>query len=184
MGLGLCHGFSDILLLWRGVSPVEGPDRERDSLSWGWVLTLASPASCTPPHAKSFFFSTSALMLPCVPQGAVIADKVNWVGCQGSEPHFRGFPCSLWILFHFLTVQASRQSVDPSQETGESGPVRPLGLSLPRPALHRLPAVARMSGSPRLQPSPLSPAPGCAPQTWGWVRLLPGFLIATSLLYF
>uniref|UniRef100_A0A8D1G7N2 Sulfhydryl oxidase n=1 Tax=Sus scrofa TaxID=9823 RepID=A0A8D1G7N2_PIG len=53
-------------------------------------------------------------------EGAVIADKVNWVGCQGSEPHFRGFPCSLWILFHFLTVQASRQSVDPSQETAKA----------------------------------------------------------------
>lgn len=54
MGLGLCHGFSDILLLWR-VSPVEGPDRERDRLLWGWVLTLASPASCTPPRMPSPF---------------------------------------------------------------------------------------------------------------------------------
>uniref|UniRef100_A0A8C0GU09 Sulfhydryl oxidase n=1 Tax=Chelonoidis abingdonii TaxID=106734 RepID=A0A8C0GU09_CHEAB len=30
---------------------------------------------------------------------------VTWVGCQGSEPHFRGYPCSLWTLFHLLTVQ-------------------------------------------------------------------------------
>ncbi|OBS64739.1 hypothetical protein A6R68_06720 [Neotoma lepida] len=41
---------------------------------------------------------------------SVLAKKVNWVGCLGSEPHFRGFPCSLWVLFHFLTVQASRYS--------------------------------------------------------------------------
>ncbi|XP_023496417.1 sulfhydryl oxidase 1 [Equus caballus] len=53
-------------------------------------------------------------------EGAMIAKKVNWVGCQGSEPHFRGFPCSLWILFHFLTVQAARQNVDRSQETAKA----------------------------------------------------------------
>ncbi|XP_016060499.1 PREDICTED: sulfhydryl oxidase 1 [Miniopterus natalensis] len=53
-------------------------------------------------------------------EGAVITKKVNWVGCQGSEPHFRGFPCSLWVLFHFLTVQATRQNVDPSQEAAKA----------------------------------------------------------------
>ncbi|KAM7054873.1 sulfhydryl oxidase 1 isoform 1-T1 [Molossus nigricans] len=53
-------------------------------------------------------------------EGAVIMKKVNWVGCQGSEPHFRGFPCSLWVLFHFLTVQATRQNVDRSQETAKA----------------------------------------------------------------
>ncbi|XP_036891225.1 sulfhydryl oxidase 1 isoform X1 [Sturnira hondurensis] len=53
-------------------------------------------------------------------EGTVIAKKVNWVGCQGSEPHFRGFPCSLWVLFHFLTVQATRIDVDPSQEAAKA----------------------------------------------------------------
>ncbi|XP_058130802.1 sulfhydryl oxidase 1 isoform X2 [Dasypus novemcinctus] len=52
-------------------------------------------------------------------EGAVIAKKVNWVGCQGSEPHFRGFPCSLWLLFHFLTVQAARQNIIHPQETAK-----------------------------------------------------------------
>lgn len=51
----------------------------------------------------------------------MIIKKVNWVGCQGSEPHFRGFPCSLWLLFHFLTVQAARHNLEPSHEAGESG---------------------------------------------------------------
>ncbi|XP_027977322.1 LOW QUALITY PROTEIN: sulfhydryl oxidase 1 [Eumetopias jubatus] len=53
-------------------------------------------------------------------EGTVIAKKVNWVGCQGSEPHFRGFPCSLWILFHFLTVQAARHNFDHLQETARA----------------------------------------------------------------
>lgn len=53
-------------------------------------------------------------------EGSVITKKVNWVGCQGSEPHFRGFPCSLWVLLHFLTVQAARQNVDHMQEAAKA----------------------------------------------------------------
>lgn len=30
--------------------------------------------------------------------------KAKWVGCAGSEPHYRGYPCGLWTLFHTLTV--------------------------------------------------------------------------------
>ncbi|XP_054335409.1 sulfhydryl oxidase 1 isoform X2 [Pongo pygmaeus] len=58
-------------------------------------------------------------------EGAVLAKKVNWIGCQGSEPHFRGFPCSLWVLFHFLTVQAARQNIDHSQEAAKAKEVLP-----------------------------------------------------------
>lgn len=28
----------------------------------------------------------------------------EWVGCQGSRPNFRGYPCGLWTVFHTLTV--------------------------------------------------------------------------------
>ncbi|XP_062919833.1 sulfhydryl oxidase 1 [Mobula hypostoma] len=42
--------------------------------------------------------------------GAVLPDKENWVGCQGSRPHFRGYPCSVWTLFHLLTVQAAKHN--------------------------------------------------------------------------
>ena len=28
----------------------------------------------------------------------------EWQGCRGSQPHLRGYPCSLWTLFHVLTV--------------------------------------------------------------------------------
>ncbi|XP_045153916.1 sulfhydryl oxidase 1 [Echinops telfairi] len=52
-------------------------------------------------------------------ENAVLIKKVNWVGCQGSEPHFRGFPCSLWVLFHFLTVQATRHHLYHPQETAK-----------------------------------------------------------------
>ncbi|CAF0737484.1 unnamed protein product [Brachionus calyciflorus] len=33
-----------------------------------------------------------------------LADKSEWMNCKGSKPNFRGFPCSLWTLFHTLTV--------------------------------------------------------------------------------
>ncbi|CAH2311405.1 sulfhydryl oxidase 1 [Pelobates cultripes] len=43
-------------------------------------------------------------------QKAVLSSEENYVGCQGSKPEFRGFPCSLWTLFHMLTVQASEMA--------------------------------------------------------------------------
>ncbi|KAI7812586.1 sulfhydryl oxidase 2 [Triplophysa rosa] len=39
--------------------------------------------------------------------GLYLSDRVQWVGCQGSSVALRGYPCSLWTLFHVLTVQAS-----------------------------------------------------------------------------
>ncbi|NXF30302.1 QSOX1 oxidase, partial [Nyctibius bracteatus] len=43
---------------------------------------------------------------------AVLPTNVTWVGCQGSEPHFRGYPCGLWTVFHLLTVQAAQSGLD------------------------------------------------------------------------
>ncbi|XP_013928964.1 PREDICTED: sulfhydryl oxidase 1-like [Thamnophis sirtalis] len=40
---------------------------------------------------------------------ATLPERPHWVGCQGSEPKFRRFPCGLWTLFHHLTVQAACQ---------------------------------------------------------------------------
>lgn len=31
-------------------------------------------------------------------------DNVEWVNCRGSQPHFRGYPCGLWMLLHTVTV--------------------------------------------------------------------------------
>ncbi|XP_075415916.1 sulfhydryl oxidase 2 [Tenrec ecaudatus] len=38
--------------------------------------------------------------------GISLTNHVKWVGCQGSRPELRGYPCGLWMLFHTLTVQA------------------------------------------------------------------------------
>ncbi|CAL8248071.1 unnamed protein product [Merluccius merluccius] len=37
--------------------------------------------------------------------GLFLGAELRWVGCQGSRPGLRGYPCSLWTLFHMLTVQ-------------------------------------------------------------------------------
>lgn len=29
---------------------------------------------------------------------------IKYEHCEGSAPHYRGYPCSLWLLFHTLTV--------------------------------------------------------------------------------
>ncbi|EDW01757.1 sulfhydryl oxidase 1 [Drosophila grimshawi] len=36
-----------------------------------------------------------------------IYSTTNYVGCTGSSPHLRGFTCSLWTLFHYLSVQSA-----------------------------------------------------------------------------
>ncbi|KAM8934320.1 sulfhydryl oxidase 2 [Pelodytes ibericus] len=41
--------------------------------------------------------------------GIYLTQRIQWVSCQGSEPGLRGYPCSLWKLFHTLTVQAAAQ---------------------------------------------------------------------------
>lgn len=37
---------------------------------------------------------------------AVLSPHVNYIWCQGSKAKYRGFPCTVWTLFHLLTVQA------------------------------------------------------------------------------
>jgi len=32
---------------------------------------------------------------------------MEWQGCKGSSPQYRGYPCSLWTLFHALSVNAA-----------------------------------------------------------------------------
>ncbi|GAB1597256.1 sulfhydryl oxidase 2-like [Argonauta hians] len=38
--------------------------------------------------------------------------EVIWVGCVGSKPQYRGYPCSLWTIFHALTVNAYLKNKD------------------------------------------------------------------------
>uniref|UniRef100_K7FVK1 Thioredoxin domain-containing protein n=1 Tax=Pelodiscus sinensis TaxID=13735 RepID=K7FVK1_PELSI len=66
--------------------------------------------------------------------------ELTWVGCQGSEPHFRGYPCSLWILFHVLTVQAAQH--------GDRGPHLPQdAVASPPAAWESLPFLQGCSGT-------------------------------------
>ncbi|XP_035769044.1 sulfhydryl oxidase 1 [Neolamprologus brichardi] len=46
---------------------------------------------------------------------STLPDGVRWVGCQGSQPHFRRYPCGVWTLFHVLTVQANGKGSDPQE---------------------------------------------------------------------
>lgn len=37
----------------------------------------------------------------------VFSSPKQWLGCRGSSPEKRGFPCGLWKMFHYLTVNAA-----------------------------------------------------------------------------
>eukprot|EP00794_Sanderia_malayensis_P015853 gene15853-17451_t len=39
-----------------------------------------------------------------------LPSEVEWRGCKGSKPQYRGFPCSLWILFHTMAVHCGSKS--------------------------------------------------------------------------
>lgn len=51
--------------------------------------------------------------------GIFLTNQIQWVGCQGSRPELRGYTCSLWKLFHTLTVQAGTHP-DALDDTGTS----------------------------------------------------------------
>nr|CAH8830473.1 unnamed protein product [Trichobilharzia regenti] len=46
--------------------------------------------------------------------------KGPFIGCRGSKPHFRGYPCGLWTLFHALTVQQYLLSTSKSEPQVDS----------------------------------------------------------------
>uniref|UniRef100_A0A8D0W3W3 Sulfhydryl oxidase n=1 Tax=Sus scrofa TaxID=9823 RepID=A0A8D0W3W3_PIG len=52
--------------------------------------------------------------------GLYLTRRVQWVGCQGSRAELRGYPCSLWKLFHTLTVRAGTHP-DALDGTGFAG---------------------------------------------------------------
>ncbi|CAG5127012.1 unnamed protein product [Candidula unifasciata] len=41
-----------------------------------------------------------------------LPESTRWESCQGSFPQYRGYPCSMWMLYHTLTVQAYIQSAE------------------------------------------------------------------------
>ncbi|EEZ99710.2 sulfhydryl oxidase 2 [Tribolium castaneum] len=42
----------------------------------------------------------------------VFSSPQQWLACRGSSPAFRGYPCGLWKLFHFLTVNSAEHNVN------------------------------------------------------------------------
>ncbi|XP_056275074.1 sulfhydryl oxidase 2 [Pseudoliparis swirei] len=57
--------------------------------------------------------------------GVFLGAELRWVGCQGSRAGLRGYPCSLWTLFHVLTVQhdAMPTALESTGLEGEAAPV-------------------------------------------------------------
>uniref|UniRef100_A0A672HW59 Sulfhydryl oxidase n=1 Tax=Salarias fasciatus TaxID=181472 RepID=A0A672HW59_SALFA len=49
---------------------------------------------------KEILDNTAQVPNTALPEGT------KWVGCQGSQPYLRRYPCGVWTLFHVLTVQA------------------------------------------------------------------------------
>ncbi|XP_068617049.1 sulfhydryl oxidase 2 [Brachionichthys hirsutus] len=57
--------------------------------------------------------------------GVFLGAELRWVGCQASRAGLRGYPCSLWTLFHILTVQhdATPSALENTALEGEVAPV-------------------------------------------------------------
>lgn len=76
---------------------------------------LSNPHPCPFPPTLRYLPAPSRCVRLSVLQAshpAVLPTNVTWVGCQGSEPQFRGYPCGLWTIFHLLTVQAAQSGPD------------------------------------------------------------------------
>ena len=61
-------------------------------------FVIRSKESITGADFRILVRSTEQEMSP------VYSEKSEWIGCKGSKPGFRGYPCGLWTLFHTLTV--------------------------------------------------------------------------------
>ncbi|CAH1179070.1 unnamed protein product [Phaedon cochleariae] len=44
-------------------------------------------------------------------ESQVFSTPQNWLACKGSSTAFRGYPCGLWKMFHYLSVNAADSSM-------------------------------------------------------------------------
>ncbi|KAL3276208.1 hypothetical protein HHI36_020926 [Cryptolaemus montrouzieri] len=44
------------------------------------------------------------------PEQLIWSSPKEWLGCIGSTPAHRRYPCGLWTMFHYLTVQAAERN--------------------------------------------------------------------------
>lgn len=42
----------------------------------------------------------------------IFSSPPQWLGCSGSSSMFRGYPCGMWKMFHYLTVNAAEQNIN------------------------------------------------------------------------
>lgn len=65
---------------------------------------------------------SSSLLSPQI-SGIFLPNRIKWVGCQGSRPELRGYTCSLWKLFHTLTVEAGThpEALDDTGKVSQCG---------------------------------------------------------------
>uniref|UniRef100_A0A672H3I7 Sulfhydryl oxidase n=1 Tax=Salarias fasciatus TaxID=181472 RepID=A0A672H3I7_SALFA len=83
-----------------------------------WLLTLPLPKI---PYQAVLDLVDNKMRI----SGAYLGAELRWVGCQSSRAGLRGYPCSLWTLFHVLTVQhdARPDALDNTGLEADSAPV-------------------------------------------------------------
>jgi hypothetical protein len=67
----------------------------------------------------------------------VFSSPQQWLACRGSSPSYRGYPCGLWKLFHYLTVNSAeakhqQQSSEPFGDSRRDARLRQEFLRLSR----------------------------------------------------
>ncbi|KAI5610404.1 sulfhydryl oxidase 1 [Silurus asotus] len=64
----------------------------------------------------SILYSEFSAALNTRTTDSYLPEVVRWVGCQGSKKQYRGYPCSMWTLFHTLIIQAAEAGSKDPQE--------------------------------------------------------------------
>ncbi|GAV07758.1 hypothetical protein RvY_17563-2 [Ramazzottius varieornatus] len=82
------------------------------------LVPLPSPANVAfqklSGHLAEVTFTEPKRMLKALSAAGYDVEKlpVKWVGCAGSQPGRRGYPCGLWQLLHTLTVNTYRNNTN------------------------------------------------------------------------
>uniref|UniRef100_A0A8D3B5G7 Sulfhydryl oxidase n=1 Tax=Scophthalmus maximus TaxID=52904 RepID=A0A8D3B5G7_SCOMX len=110
--------FKDFVILVAKLYPVGGSVVKLMETLSDWLLSL--PLQRIPYQAILDLVDNKMRI-----SGVFLGAELRWVGCQGSRVGLRGYPCSLWTLFHVLTVQheATPTALENTGLEGESAPV-------------------------------------------------------------
>ncbi|KAF3695254.1 Sulfhydryl oxidase 2 [Channa argus] len=110
--------FKDLVTLVAKLYPVGGSVVKLMETLSDWLLSL--PLQQIPYQAILDLVDNKMRI-----SGVFLGAEIRWVGCQGSRPGLRGYPCSLWTLFHVLTVRhdAMPTALENTGLDGEAAPV-------------------------------------------------------------